>query len=67
MPKTNHKIKHHIFVVHPGRVLGLQTGELLALRRELLILLCKLLPQSLNLFRSAIIMRRRSLRRVGRR
>ena len=50
-----------------GRVLGLQTSELLALRRELLILLCELLPQSLNLFRSAIIMRRRPLRQVGRR
>ena len=62
------KLAFQLFKTLPqGRVLGLQTGELLALRRELLILLCKLLPQSLNLFRSAIIMRRRSLRRVGRR
>ena len=61
VPAVPAKLALQLFKTLPqGRVLGLQTGELL-------VLSCELLPQSLNLFRSAIIMRRRPLRQVGRR
>ena len=61
VPAVPAKLPLQLFKTLPqGRVLGLQTSELL-------VLLFELLPQSLNLFRSAIIMRRRPLRQVGRR